>query len=47
MERHSELDWSAVTRQAIQEKIEALEVLDELTERGRERVDDESTSREE
>ncbi|EMA64943.1 hypothetical protein [Halorubrum kocurii] len=31
MERHPEINWSEVTRQAIQEKIEALEVMDELT----------------
>ena len=31
MERHPEIDWSEVTRQDIQEKIEALEVMDELT----------------
>ncbi|CDK40284.1 hypothetical protein DM2_2768 [Halorubrum sp. DM2] len=30
MERHPEINWSEVTRQAIEEKIEALEVLDEL-----------------
>jgi predicted transcriptional regulator len=31
MERHPEINWSEVTRQAIREKIEALEVMDELT----------------
>jgi len=31
MERHPEINWSEVTRQTIQEKIEALEVMDELT----------------
>lgn len=31
MERHPEINWSEVTRQAIQEKIETLEVMDELT----------------
>jgi len=31
MERHPEINWSEVTRQAIQEKIERLEVMDELT----------------
>ena len=31
MDRHPEINWSEVTRQAIQEKIEALEVMDELT----------------
>ena len=31
MENHPEINWSEVTRQAIQEKIEALEVMDELT----------------
>ena len=31
MERHPEINWSEVTRQAIQEKIEKLEVMDELT----------------
>ena len=30
-EKHPEINWSEVTRQAIQEKIEALEVMDELT----------------
>ena len=30
MERHPEINWSEVTRQAIQEKIETLEVMDEL-----------------
>ncbi|MWV41572.1 hypothetical protein [Natrialba sp. INN-245] len=61
MERHPEINWSEVTRQAIQEKIETLELMDELTseselterdvqeiadtinERGRERVEEEST----
>lgn len=31
MDRHPEINWSEVTRQAIQEKIEALEMMDELT----------------
>ncbi|QIO24238.1 DUF4256 domain-containing protein [Haloarcula sp. JP-L23] len=31
MEEHPEINWSEVTRQAIQEKIEALEVMEELT----------------
>jgi hypothetical protein len=31
MEEHPEINWSEVTRQAIQEKIESLEVMDELT----------------
>jgi len=31
MENHPEINWSEVTRQAIQEKIEVLEVMDELT----------------
>ena len=31
MEKHPEINWSEVTRQAIREKIEALEVMDELT----------------
>jgi predicted transcriptional regulator len=31
MERHLEINWSEVTRQAIQEKIEVLEVMEELT----------------
>jgi predicted CopG family antitoxin len=31
MEKHPEINWSEVTRQAIQEKIEALEVMGELT----------------
>jgi predicted transcriptional regulator len=31
MEHHPEINWSEVTRQAIEEKIEALEVMDELT----------------
>lgn len=31
MEQHPEINWSEVTRQAIQEKIEALEVMDKLT----------------
>jgi len=31
MESHPEINWSEVTRQAIEEKIEALEVMDELT----------------
>lgn len=31
MEAHPEINWSEVTRQAIREKIEALELMDELT----------------
>lgn len=31
MEQHPEINWSEVTRQAIREKIEALDVMDELT----------------
>jgi len=31
MERHPEINWSEVTRQAIQDKIETLELMDELT----------------
>lgn len=31
MEQHPEINWSEVTRQAIQEKIEQLELLDRLT----------------
>lgn len=31
MEEHPEINWSEVTRQAIQEKIEKLELMDELT----------------
>jgi hypothetical protein len=31
MENHPEINWSEVTRQAIQEKIEALEVMEQLT----------------
>ncbi|AEM57532.1 hypothetical protein HISP_09865 [Haloarcula hispanica N601] len=31
MESHPEINWSEITRQAIEEKIEALEVMDELT----------------
>ncbi|WP_433631259.1 hypothetical protein [Halomicrococcus sp. NG-SE-24] len=31
MERHPEINWSEVTRQAIQDKIEKLELMDELT----------------
>ncbi|GAB3686724.1 hypothetical protein GCM10028857_19300 [Salinarchaeum chitinilyticum] len=31
MEKHPEINWSEVTRQAIQDKIETLEVMDELT----------------
>jgi len=30
MERHPEINWSEVTRQAIREKIQHLELLDEL-----------------
>ncbi len=31
MDNHPEINWSEVTRQAIEEKIQALEVLTELT----------------
>ncbi|SEP66697.1 hypothetical protein [Natrinema salaciae] len=31
MEQHPEINWSEVTRQAIREKIETLDVMDELT----------------
>ena len=31
MEKHPEINWSEVTRQAIQKKVETLEVMDELT----------------
>jgi hypothetical protein len=31
MENHPEINWSEVTRQAIKEKIEQLELMDELT----------------
>jgi hypothetical protein len=31
MDEHPEINWSEVTRQAIQEKIQTLEVMDELT----------------
>ena len=31
MEAHPEINWSEVTRQAIREKIDALELMDELT----------------
>lgn len=31
MNDHPEINWSEVTRQAIEEKIEALEVMDDLT----------------
>jgi len=31
MEEHPEINWSEVTRQAIREKIETLDVMDELT----------------
>ncbi|KOX98192.1 MULTISPECIES: hypothetical protein [Halorubrum] len=31
MEQHPEINWSEVTRQAIQDKIETLDVMDELT----------------
>jgi phage terminase small subunit len=31
MESHPEINWSEITRQAIQEKIETLDVMDELT----------------
>ena len=31
MEKHPEINWSEVTRQAIRNKIEKLELLDELT----------------
>jgi hypothetical protein len=31
MENHPEINWSEVTRQAIQEKVETLEAMEELT----------------
>nr|WP_282594126.1 hypothetical protein [Halorientalis brevis] len=31
MEKHPEINWSEVTRQAIREKVENLELLDQLT----------------
>jgi len=31
MEKHPEINWSEVTRQAIQKKIESLELMDDLT----------------
>jgi hypothetical protein len=31
MEKHPEINWSEVTRQAIRDKIEKLELMDELT----------------
>ena len=31
MENHPEINWSEVTRQAIEEKVGTLEVMDELT----------------
>ena len=31
MEEHPEINWSEVTRQAIQEKVETLNMMDELT----------------
>jgi len=31
MDQHPEINWSEVTRQAIQEKLEKLELMDELT----------------
>lgn len=31
MEDHPEINWSEVTRQAIREKVEALDLLDDLT----------------
>ncbi|MFB6125269.1 MAG: hypothetical protein ABEJ59_04860 [Halanaeroarchaeum sp.] len=31
MEDHPEINWSEVTRQAIREKVDALDLLDELT----------------
>jgi hypothetical protein len=31
MEQHPEINWSEVTRQAIEEKVEHLELLDQLT----------------
>jgi hypothetical protein len=31
MEEHPEINWSEVTRQAIEERTDALEVVDELT----------------
>jgi hypothetical protein len=40
MENHPEINWSEVTRQAIEEKIEALEVMDELTSESEHRESD-------
>ncbi|PSQ45087.1 hypothetical protein BRD14_00085 [Halobacteriales archaeon SW_5_68_122] len=31
MEKHPEINWSEVTRQAVRDKIEKLELMDELT----------------
>ena len=31
MEKHPEINWSEVTRQAIRDKVEKLELMDELT----------------
>jgi hypothetical protein len=31
MEKHPEINWSEVTRQAIRQKVETLELMDELT----------------
>ncbi|MFC6718799.1 hypothetical protein ACFQGT_15070 [Natrialbaceae archaeon GCM10025810] len=31
MEKHPEINWSEVTRQAIREKVKKLELMDELT----------------
>lgn len=31
MDQHPEINWSEVTRQAIQKKVEKLELMDELT----------------
>jgi hypothetical protein len=35
MERHPEINWSEVTRQAIQEKIRLFELMEELTSENR------------
>jgi hypothetical protein len=40
MEQHPEINWSEVTRQAIQEKLDELELMDELTADSRITADD-------
>jgi Arc/MetJ-type ribon-helix-helix transcriptional regulator len=44
MERHPEINWSEVTRQAIREKINQLERLDELTADSQLRTEDVGSS---